>query len=179
MQKNYFMEDLLDIAKYILPSLVVFGSSYYVMKLFLENEGRKRQLNYKVENAKIITPLRLQAYERIILFLERITPSNLIMRTFRKGVSSFEFQTILIQTIRDEFEHNLSQQIYISESSWELVKNAKEEVVRIINTAATSVSDDATSAELSNAIIQKALEIREMPTHKAISVLKKELGKSF
>jgi len=173
------MEDILEILKYILPSLVVFGASYYVMKLFIENEGRKRQLNFKIENAKLITPLRLQAYERIVLFLERITPSNLIMRLLKKEMSAFDFQTFLIQNIRDEFEHNLSQQIYISEQSWELAKNAKEEIIRIINTAATTVPDNATATQISQAIIQKTIDIKEMPTHKAISLIKKEIGKSF
>ena len=173
------MEELLEILKYILPSLVVFAASYFIMKLFIENESRKRLLNIKLENSKLITPIRLQAYERVILFLERITPSNLIMRLYKKDISSFEFQTYLIQNIRDEYEHNLSQQIYISEQSWEMVRNAKEEVVRIINTAATSVDDKATSTELSQTIIQKALEVHEMPTHKAISYIKKEIGKTF
>ena len=173
------MEDLLDIAKYILPSLVVFGASYYVMKLFLENESRKRILNIKLENAKLITPIRLQAYERIILFLERITPSNLIMRLYRKDIASYEFQSLLLQNIRPEYEHNLSQQIYVSEQSWDLVKNSKEEIIKIINTASTSVEDNATSTELSHAIIQKTLEINEMPTHKAINLIKKEIGKVF
>ena len=173
------MEEALDILKYILPSLVVFGASYYVMKLFIENEGRKRQLNFKVENAKIITPLRLQAYERVVLFLERITPSSLIMRLLKKDMPSFDFQTLLIQNIRDEFEHNLSQQIYISEPSWELTKNAKEEIIRLINTAAASVPDSATATQLSQAIIQRTLDMKEMPTHKAISMIKKEIGKSF
>ncbi len=173
------MEDLLDILKYILPSLVVFATSYYIMKLYIESESRKRMLNIKMENAKLITPLRLQAYERIILFLERITPSSLIMRLYKKGISSLELQSLLIQNIRDEYEHNLSQQIYVSEQSWELVKNAKEEVVKIINTAATMVDDNATSTELSQTIIQKALEVRDMPTHKAISYIKKEIGRSF
>jgi len=173
------MEEILDILKYILPSLVVFAASYYIMKLFIENESRKRVLNIKLENSKLITPIRLQAYERVILLLERITPSNLIMRLYRKDVSSFEFQTYLIQNIRDEYDHNLSQQIYISEQSWELVKNAKEEIIRIINTAATAVNDSATSAELSQTIIQKTLEVNELPTHKAINFIKKEIGKTF
>lgn len=173
------MEELLDILKYILPSLVVFGASYYVMKLFLENESRKRLLNIKLENAKIITPIRLQAYERVILFLERITPSNLIMRLYRKDMASYEFQSLLLQNIRDEYEHNLSQQIYFSEQSWDLVKNSKEEIIKIINTASTSVEDNANSTELSHAIIQKTLEIKEMPTHKAIGLIKKEIGKVF
>jgi len=173
------MEEILDIAKYVLPSLVVFGASYYVMKLFLENESRKRVLNIKLENAKLITPIRLQAYERIILFLERITPSNLIMRLYRKDITSIEFQTLLMQNIRDEYEHNLSQQIYFSEQSWELVKNAKEEIIKIINTAATTIEDNATSTELSHAIIGKTLEIKEMPTHRAISLIKREIAKVF
>ena len=173
------MEELLDILKYIIPALVVFATSYYVMKLFLENESRKRMINIKLENARLITPIRLQAFERAILLLERITPSNLIMRLYKKNISSFEFQSMLIQNIRDEFEHNLSQQIYISEGSWDLIKNAKEEVVKLINTAATQVSDTASSTELSQIIIEKSLSLKDSPTAKPISALKKEIAHIF
>lgn len=173
------MEELFDILKYLLPSLVVFAAAYYVMKLFIENEGRNRMKEYKTENTRLITPLRLQAYERIILLLERITPSNLIMRVYRRDITSAEFQVTLLQSIRDEYEHNLSQQIYVSEASWELTKNAKEEIIKIINTAATSVPDGASSADLSQVIIEKTLELKEMPTHKAIAFIKKEIQKAF
>jgi len=173
------MEDLLDILKYILPSLVVFGASYYVMKLFIENESRKRMLDMKVENAKIITPLRLQAYERIILFLERITPSNLIIRIYNKNMNALELQSKLINNIRDEYEHNLSQQIFLSDHSWEMVKKAKEETVKIINSASANIDDKASSQELSHAIIQKSLEYSELPNHKAIAIIKKEISKAF
>jgi len=173
------MNDFLDILKYILPSLVVFGASYYVMKLFIENESRQRMLKIKMENAKLITPIRLQAYERIILYLERITPSNLVMRLYKKDLSAIEFQSMLIQTIRDEYEHNLSQQIYVSETSWDMVKNAKEEVVKLINTSASSVDSSSSSTDLSHAIIQSALNMNVMPTQNAIKVVKKEIGKAF
>lgn len=169
------MEEILDILKYILPSLVVFGASYYVMKLFIENESRQRLLSIKLENNKLITPVRLQAYERIILFLERITPSNMIMRLYNKNMSSIELQSLLVRNVREEYEHNLSQQIFLSDQSWEMVKKAKEEIIKLINTAAAGINDKAPSQELSHAIINKALEFSELPNHKAIAVLKKEI----
>ncbi len=169
------MEEILDILKYILPSLVVFGASYSVMKLFIENESRKRLLTIKLENNKLITPVRLQAFERVILFLERITPSNMVMRLYNKNMTSLELHSRLIQNIREEYEHNLSQQIFLSEQSWEMVKKAKEEITKLINTAAAGIDDKASSQELSHAIINKALEFSELPNYKAIAVLKKEI----
>jgi len=173
------MQDILEILKYILPSLVVFGASYYIMKLFIENESRKRLLTLKLENNKMITPIRLQAYERLILFLERISPSNLIMRTFNNNLSANDFQARLITTIRDEFEHNLSQQIFISEQAWEMVKKAKEETVKLVHTSSAQLSTQSNSQDLSQIIIQKSLEFSELPTHKAIGVLKKEIAQLF
>ncbi|MDD3878113.1 MAG: hypothetical protein PHT69_15950 [Bacteroidales bacterium] len=173
------MEEILDILKYVLPSLVVFGTAYFVLKLFLENEARNRKIHLKAENVKIITPMRLQAYERIILFLERITPSNLIIRTYNQNLSAIELQSKLIQTIREEYEHNLSQQIFISDNAWDLVKSAKEEIVKLINSASVTIDDSSPCNDLNHAIIQKSLEYKELPNHKAIAYLKREISQVF
>ena len=99
------MNELLDILKYILPSLVVFVAVYFVLISFLENDSKKRIMEIKLANQKTITPIRLQAYERIVLFLERISPNNLILRVSRKEYNAFQLQSSLIKTIRGEFEH--------------------------------------------------------------------------
>ncbi len=173
------MSEILEILKYILPSLVVFAAAYYIMKLFIENESRKRLLQIKMENSKLITPVRIQAYERIILFLERITPSNLIMRVYNKEMTAINFQSKLVQSIREEYEHNLSQQIFISPQAWEFVKKAKEEMIKLINTASATVDDNASAQELSHAVINKSLEFSELPNYKAIAALKQEIKQLF
>ena len=74
------MEDILDILKYILPSGIVFATAYFLLKAFIDNDNRKKLIEIKTNNQALINPIRLQAYERIILLLERISPGSLIMR---------------------------------------------------------------------------------------------------
>lgn len=173
------MDDFLDILKYILPSGVVFATAYYVLKVMLDNEQRKRLLEIKLKNQTTITPVRLQAYERIILFLERISPNNLIFRVFDAEFSAAQFQAVLNQAIRDEFEHNLSQQLYISSPAWDMVKNAKEEMIKMVNIAAVQLESDATSTELSGKIFSMSSEISQLPVNKAIEVVKNEVRQLF
>ncbi|NTW31859.1 MAG: hypothetical protein HGB12_04425 [Bacteroidetes bacterium] len=148
------MTEIFEILKYVLPSLVVFVTAYYLLRLFLENEQKKRAVEIKLAGYKIITPIRLQAYERIVLFLERISPESLIMRLHQPGLTALQFQTMLILAIREEIEHNLSQQVYVSSNAWEMVKNAKEDMIKLINTAATKLNDNASSTDLSQKIFE-------------------------
>jgi len=142
------MADILEILKYILPSLIVFLTVFYFLKKYFENEDKKRNHQTLLKNKDIITPLRLQAYERIILFLERISPESLIIRVNKPGFTSKELHTELINTIRVEWEHNLSQQLYISHKSWEVVKNARANVIQLINIATDKAKGDSQSMNL-------------------------------
>jgi hypothetical protein len=173
------MDDFLDILKYIIPSGVVFATAYYLLKVMLDNEQRKRLMEIKLKNQTAVTPVRLQAYERIVLFLERISPNNLIFRVYDADFSASQFQTILTQAIRDEYEHNLSQQLYISSPAWDMVKNAKEEMIKMINVAAVQLSADANATELSGKIFAMSSEINQLPVNKAIEVLKNEVRQLF
>ena len=143
------MNEILEILKYVLPSLVVLGTAYCMLKLFFENENRKRMADIKMAGSNVIAPIRLQAYERLALFLERISPESLIMRVHKPEFSALQLQTMLILNIRDEFEHNLSQQVYVSSQAWELLRSAKEDMIKLVNTAATKLNGNATALELS------------------------------
>ncbi len=173
------MNELLDILKYILPSLVVFAAVYFVIRSFLDNDSNKRTLEIKMANQSTITPIRLQAYERVVLFLERINPNSLILRVSRKEYNVFQLQSVLIKTIREEFEHNLSQQIYISNKSWEVVKKTKEDIIKLINTAAASINDDADSADLATKIIEMNLINNKPIVTPALELLKSEVSRIF
>jgi len=131
------------------------------------------------EEQKIILPLRLQAYERIILFLERISPNNLIMRLNKPEMTSIQLQSLLVKTVREEFEYNLSQQLYISFKAWELVKNAKEETIKLINIASGKIPETASAGELVKIIFDLALEKDRLPIDVAIDEIKKEIQKRF
>ena len=172
------MDNAFEIVKIILPAGIVFLTTYYLVKNFLDHESRKKVLDLKVSNQAILTPLKLQAYERVILFLERINPNAMVMRLSKTGSAS-NFQGELLKTIRSEFEHNLSQQIYMSPKSWEAVVKGKEETIKLINIASGKVSADASAMELAQAVLGVAAQLTELPTKPSIELIKREIAKEF
>jgi hypothetical protein len=172
------MDELFEIVKIILPAGIVFITTYYLVKNFLDHESRKKTLDLKLANQTILTPIRLQAYERIVLFLERIGPNGMVMRA-NKNTSAAILQGELLKTIRNEFEHNLSQQIYMSNKTWESVVRSKEETIKLINVASSKVNADASGMELAQTIIAVSSQLSELPTKAAIDAIKREIGKEF
>ena len=145
----------------------------------LEQQHNELKSKFENENLKVITPVRMQAYERMVLFLERIAPANLIIRHNEAGLTAFQFQTRLIQAVREEFEHNLSQQLYISKVAWEQIVQAKEEVVRQINMAASQLKSDEQSTILGQLIINSEKSLKKPIVKRAIDTLKTELEKKL
>jgi hypothetical protein len=168
-----------DICKTILTFGLALLSGLILLRVYLNRPKQSSGNQMIMEEQKIILPLRLQAYERIVLFLERITPNNLIMRLNRPEMNAMQFQSLLIRTIREEFEYNLSQQLYISSKAWELVKNAKEETISMINQASSKVNETANSADLIRILFEEFLGKDNLPVDQALDEVKKELQKSF
>lgn len=157
----------------VLPSLIVAVSAFFIVKYFIENDQKKRMLELKFQSKSITTPVRLQAYERMALFLERIEPNQLLFRVNNPELTAAQMQAVLLSTIRSEYEHNMSQQIYISPEVWESIKRAKENVVNAINIAAGKLSPEAMAIDLDSAIFQITAE--ESPIAAAMKNLKKEI----
>ena len=176
---NSFMDTFLEILKYILPSLVMFVALYFVMNRFLETEHRKQLMMLRKENNTVTTPLRLQAYERLVLFLERISMDKLVLRVSKSGMSAKMLKSELLITIQQEFEHNLTQQLYISNSSWENVTQAKDESLKIVRIAASKVSPDANAVQLGQKIFEIMVNLEKSPAQIAILILKKEIRQLF
>mgnify|MGYP006278881919 CR=1 FL=1 len=173
------MEELIEIIKYLLPATIVIVVVFFLLKSYWKNEIRKREQEFHMAGKKIITPVRLQSYERMILFLERISPENIILRLSSPGMTAFDLQTAMIRSIRDEYEHNLSQQLYISDTAWELIKNAKEDTIKTINTVAARMKDDDDSSRLAEALFSEFAGKKKPAVRQAAEFLKKELSKSF
>jgi hypothetical protein len=173
------MHELLEILKYTLPSLLVFVAAFFVMKKFLDNEYRKLLFELKRSNLKTITPIRLQAYERATLFLERINMENLITRVNQPGMKADQLQMSLVTSIRSEYEHNLSQQIYMSDDAWDAVKTAKEETVKIIHLSMARINGKGSALDLSKSIFELLEEEGTSPYIKAVTVIKKEVKHLF
>lgn len=173
------METFLEILKYILPSLLMFVALYIVMHRFLESEHKKQLMLLRKENNTVTTPLRLQAYERLVLFLERMSMDKVVLRVSKPGMSSDLLKNELIKTIQQEFEHNLTQQLYISNSSWESVTQAKDESLKLIRIAASQVKPIANASELGQKIFQLVLTLEKSPSQTAILILKEEIKQLF
>jgi hypothetical protein len=173
------MATLLELIKYILPALIVFFTAYLTIRQLIRNDQKRRDYEIMVQNKNVTTPIQLQAYERLTLFLERISPDTIVMRLNKENLTAKQLQNELLKTIRAEFDHNLSQQVYISSKAWEMVKNAKERTIKLINTTATTVKPDAPAIYLSKAILEKVAEQDEVATKKAIEYLKQEVRNYF
>ncbi len=99
-------------------------------------------------------PLRLQAYERLVLLTERIALPNLISRLNQPGISAHEMKIILAENIKQEFEHNSTQQLYVSQVSWDSVRNLKEQNIMVVNQVASTLLPTASSSELNKKILE-------------------------
>lgn len=173
------METFLDILKYVLPSVITFLTAYFLVKKFLERDYNEKLATMKSENQKMITPLRLQAYERLILLMERTNLSDLITRTHKSGMSARMLHNELLKTIRNEFDHNIAQQLYVTNKSWDSLKTAKEETIKTINIAASHVSDTAPAMELVNVLFDIITKVERLPTEIATDILKMEARQLF
>jgi len=173
------MNEILEILKYLLPSFILFLTVYIMMHYHFKSEDRKRRIEITMASQKTILPIRLQAYERLALFLERISPESMIMRLTLADMTAKQLQTELLATIRAEFEHNLSQQVYISQQAWEKVKNARSNTISLINTAAEQIEPKASAVTLSKKILDMMMEHKSPLTAQALEQIKKEVQELF
>lgn len=164
---------------YVLLAAVVLAGVYFVLKQFFDQEEKKRLQEIKKIGADALIPIKLQAYERVVLLLERISPNSLVLRVNKSGVSASFFQGELIKNIRSEFEHNLSQQIYLSPGAWEMVKASKEEIIKLINLASTQMNESSSANDLAQKVIELTAQLKKVPTVAAIEFIKKEIAQTF
>ncbi|MBP5423267.1 MAG: hypothetical protein IJ916_00900 [Paludibacteraceae bacterium] len=169
---------LLELAKLTIPGVLVLLAAYYILKDLLNNQERNRYYELKKETAKNLNPIRLTAYERLALFLERIQPDSMILRVQNNSMKVKDLHIALLATVREEFEHNVTQQIYVSNDVWAVTKNAKESIIQLINTCASDIPDELPAIELAKIIIERYGSIETTPVDMALEILKKEV-KSF
>ena len=174
------MEEILgDLIKIFLPAAAVLYAMFLTVKAFLNKDFEKRLVDIKLKNTELILPLRMQAYERMCLFLERISPHNLILRVNEPAYNVAQFHQRLLSEVREEYNHNLSQQVYMSDQSWTIIKGAMEEVISIINKSSSGLAMDARGMELAKMIFENLLQKNEDPTSKALKYIKNEIRQVF
>ena len=173
------MDSFIDIMKIVVPAAIVCLTAFYVVKKFMQNDHEKRMQELRKDSRQVVTPVKLQAYERVVMFLERIAPEPLLGRLNKQGMDAKDLQLLLIRTINEEFNHNLSQQLYMSDEGWILVKIGKEEMIKLINIASTKMNSDSSSMELAKMIFQLTIQVGKLPIHEAVDYLKAELRQSI
>lgn len=170
---------IIEFIKILLPAAAVLYAMYLTVKSFLNKEIAERMADLKVKGVETTLPIRLQAYERLSLLLERITPNNLILRLNDSNYSAKEFQQVLTMSVREEYNHNLSQQIYVGDQVWQMTKQAVEDVIATVNQAADALHPEARSLDLA----KKALEVQAQkevnPIEQALYEVKKEVRGLF
>ncbi|PWK19560.1 DUF7935 family protein [Xanthomarina spongicola] len=167
-------ERIIDLFMFAIPTLITGLIAYYFFKEHTKNEdGRRRFLLHKDMQVNAM-PLRLQAYERMALFLERITPSKLLIRMSPNSSNKEDYESLLIASIEQEFEHNLSQQIYISDDCWNIIVAAKNATIQLVRKASLLEKTD-TSNKLREVILTEMMEKRA-PSDAALSFIKQEVN---
>lgn len=171
------METVYDILKMTIPALLVFLTAWVLIRNLIRNDQDKRRQELILQNSRTVTPIKLQAYERIVLFLERISLESLLVRVNTPGMTALQLHSALLTTIRSEFEHNLSQQIYMSPQAWEVVKNARSNMIKMINSEFEKAKNSDNAMELSKRLLESVMEMDVEPTRAAIEYLKGEIGR--
>ena len=173
------MEYLFQIALISLPAGAVIFTAIYFMRKTNERELLNLNMQLKKERQEFFLPNRVEAYQRSILLLERIHPNSMLMRLSNPGLPSAAFQVKLLSSIREEYEHNIAQQMYISTQAWDMVKKSKEETIKIINIAGQQMTATSNGMDLAGKIFEIVAEVGTLPTAIAVENLKKELQKLF
>jgi hypothetical protein len=171
------MELLKDILEITIPALIVFFTAWVLLRNMIRNDQDKRKQELILQNSRTVTPIRLQAFERIVLFLERISLESLLVRVSTPDMTAHQLHSAMLTAIRSEFEHNLSQQIYMSQQAWEVVRNARSNMIKIINSEAEKMPPDSSGMALSKSLLEKIMELEKEPTRAAIDYLKGEISK--
>ena len=157
----------------VLPALITGGIAYYFFQMYFTNENKRRNFLLVKESKKQSLPIRLQAYERITLFLERVSPTNLLTRIKPLGNEKEDYLSLVIATITQEYEHNLSQQIYFSEECWNVVTTSKNTTIQVLKQVASDEKIE-TSYALREAVMMRFLNTTP-PSSVALSFVKKEV----
>ncbi len=165
--------DISDLLSYSIPSIITGGVAYYFFSSFLNFSAKEKQLDVLTQKKKESLPIKLQAYERMILFCDRIHPVKLQHRIAPIGSDAKSYALLLIANIEQEFEHNMVQQIYISDTSWTAVIAAKTAIINKLNQLKTSFN---TAKKLKEGIL-KEYTATSSPSDTAISILKTEVKK--
>ena len=165
---------MIEIFKYCIPAICVLIATWLVMHKFYKSEAEKRLWELKRLSQKEISPIRMRAYERLALLLERTTPEHMLIELNLSEMTTLQVQAHLMHTIRQEYDHNLSQQIYISNEVWDLIDNAKQQTIAFVNSIAQQMPPESNTLDYAKTLITAYRSNGETPNDIALQALKNE-----
>lgn len=173
------MDALIEFGKILIPASIILYAAFLLVRSFTQKEIELKRLEVRGRSIETVLPSRLHAYERMTLFLERMAPQNLLVRLNTGTMPAREFHHLLLNEVRNEYNHNVSQQVYIGEDVWDLIKSAKEDLIVTINDSATEMGEGSTSLDLAKKIFEKNMQKTVDPLAHALSELKREIQRVF
>lgn len=151
---------------------------YYLIKSDIDKYFKWRFAGKKDERTQLFA-LRLQAHERLTVFVERINPSNLLLRVYLPGISVPELQASILNEIRSEYQHNVTQQLYVSERIWNVIRKLKDDTLAMVNNGVQGLPEQATGMDLSKKVLQQMAEIADNPYDLTLDLIKKDIHQLF
>lgn len=173
------MEAILDHIFGLIPAVLVFLTAYIFFNRMTKNHETQLSEMKNMLLKKETIGIKISAYERLILMLERINPTNMVMRLSNGSMTGTQLQLLLLKTIREEFEHNISQQMYVSNQAWELISDAREDTSNLIKLAVTQTKPNGSALDLSRQIFDLEQKSKNMALRRAIYFLKQEIAKEM
>ncbi|MDB5023887.1 MAG: hypothetical protein JWP78_1642 [Mucilaginibacter sp.] len=166
---------LLEILKFALAGVGVVYVAFYLLKPYLDKSESLQLMELKKTISSQTLPLRLQAYERIVLFVERANPANMLVRLNEAGMSAAQLHSIVVTEIRNEYQHNITQQIYVSGRAWAVVKRVKDDTLSVVTNAVKALPQSATGLELSKTILAHLSHLEDHPYDIALKIIREDI----
>lgn len=170
---------LLDIVKLTVAGMGVVWIAFYLIKPYLDRNDRTQLIELKKAVTGQTLPLQLQAYERLILFIDRINPANMLLRLNATAYSAADLQGIIIGEIRNEFQHNITQQLYVTPGAWAVVKRIKDDTQSIVINAIKALPEGASGLDLSKTILSHLTQLEQSPYDIAAAVIREQTEQLF
>lgn len=165
---------LIEFVSYTFPAIITGTVSYYLFNSYFKDQQNTRRWLLQKDSQKELLPIRLQAYERMTLLMERINPSKLLIRITPISEDKNDYATFVVAQIEQEYEHNLAQQIYVSEECWSTITTAKNTTIQMIRLASKNEKVDNANS-LREYILTDLME-KQSPSNTALAFLKNEVG---
>jgi len=170
---------LLDILKLTIAGIGVVWVGFYLIKPYLDKNERLQILELKKSADNQTLPLRLQAYERVTLFVERINPASLLIRLNATAYTAEQLHQLAIAEVRNEYQHNITQQVYITSRAWAVVKRIKDDSISLLNNTLTTLPENATGLDFSRTLLTHLGQLDDNPYDAASNLIHKDLDELF